>query len=295
MKGLAPKASLLFEAVSQMESIKPFVLVGGTALSLQIGNRLSEDLDFMRWKSGKKDDLDIGWHKIKKELETIGKVENVDVLGFDQALFVVDGVKLSFYAAPRKRIPSMQEITLLNNLRVSDIQSIGAMKMETMSRRSKFRDYYDVYSILKEGVKFEDMVLAAVEHSDHTLKEKNLLAILSAGDRFREERDFKSLLPIYDVRASDIQKYIQGEIAKMSYKSMDVDTMLSKTASIYKTKNGSMMLRAAIGDYSFNQPLSSEELKAVHADPKKLSTLAITKFHDKAVEYQAANKQGRSL
>lgn len=295
MKGLAPKASLLFEAVSQMESIKPFVLVGGTALSLQIGNRLSEDLDFMRWKSGKKDDLDIGWHKIKKELETIGKVENVDVLGFDQALFVVDGVKLSFYAAPRKRIPSMQEITLLNNLRVADIQSIGAMKMETMSRRSKFRDYYDVYSILKEGVKFEDMVLAAVEHSDHTLKEKNLLAILSAGDRFREERDFKNLLPVYDVRASDIQEYIQGEIAKMSYKSMDVDTMLSKTASIYKTKNGSMMLRATIGDYSFNQPLSSEELKAVHADPKKLSTLAITKFHDKAVEYQAANKQGRSL
>ncbi|MDD4116365.1 MAG: nucleotidyl transferase AbiEii/AbiGii toxin family protein, partial [Massilibacteroides sp.] len=33
-----------------MDSIKPYLLVGGTALSLQIENRLSEDLDFMRWQ-----------------------------------------------------------------------------------------------------------------------------------------------------------------------------------------------------------------------------------------------------
>lgn len=220
MKGLAPKASMLFGAVSRMEAIKPFVLVGGTALSLQIGKRLSEDLDFMRWKTGRNDDLDIGWAKIKKELETIGQVEQVDVLGFDHALFVVDGVKLSFYAAPRKRIPTMTEIVIQDNLRVADMQSIGAMKMETMSRRSKFRDYYDVYSILREGVDFEAMLHAAIQHSGHALKEKNLLAILATGDRFREEREFKNLMPVYDVRASDIQKYIQGEIAKMGIQSM---------------------------------------------------------------------------
>lgn len=45
MKGLAPQTSLIFDAITQMESFKPFVLVGGTALSLQIGSRQSEDLD----------------------------------------------------------------------------------------------------------------------------------------------------------------------------------------------------------------------------------------------------------
>lgn len=50
MKGLAPHTSQLFDAITRLECIKPFVLVGGTALSLQLGTRQSEDLDFMRWK-----------------------------------------------------------------------------------------------------------------------------------------------------------------------------------------------------------------------------------------------------
>ncbi len=51
MNGLAPKTSELFEAVSRLECIKPFVLVGGTALSLQLNHRQSEDLDFMKWRT----------------------------------------------------------------------------------------------------------------------------------------------------------------------------------------------------------------------------------------------------
>ena len=50
MKGLAPQTLKLFDAVTRLDCIKPFVLVGGTALSLQLNARQSEDLDFMRWK-----------------------------------------------------------------------------------------------------------------------------------------------------------------------------------------------------------------------------------------------------
>ena len=48
MKGLAPHTRQVFEAVSKLECIKPYLLVAGTALSLQIGTRQSEDLDFMK-------------------------------------------------------------------------------------------------------------------------------------------------------------------------------------------------------------------------------------------------------
>jgi len=47
----------------------------------------------MRWKTNANDKLEIGWPKIKKELETVGNIENVDVLGFDMAVFIVDGGK----------------------------------------------------------------------------------------------------------------------------------------------------------------------------------------------------------
>ena len=215
MKGLAPNVSKIFSSVSKLECIKPFVLVGGTALSLQFGTRLSEDLDFMRWKADKNDRLEIDWPGIKRGLETIGKVENVDILGFDHALFIVDGVKLSFYAAPRKRLPAMREITIQDNLKVADVVSIGAMKMETMARRSRFRDYFDIYSVLKAGADFGKMVAMAISHSGYTLKEKNLLAILSNGERFCKEDNFKQLSPIYDVTAADIQACITDEIKKM--------------------------------------------------------------------------------
>ena len=53
---------------------RPFVLVGGTALSIQLKTRQSEDLDFMRWQQGEDDTLDIGWPAIQRELSQIGEV-----------------------------------------------------------------------------------------------------------------------------------------------------------------------------------------------------------------------------
>ena len=137
----APHTGRLIETVSCLECVKPFVLVGGTALSIQLKTRQSEDLDFMRWQQGKDDTLDIGWPSIQHDLETVGTVEEVQVAGFDQVLFIVDGVKISFYAAPRKRIATMREVPYMNNIRLADVESIGVMKMETVMRRSKFRDY----------------------------------------------------------------------------------------------------------------------------------------------------------
>ena len=213
-KGLAPHTGKIFEDISKLECIKPFVLVGGTALSLQLHTRQSEDLDFMRWKSGKSDKLDIGWPSIKKELETIGHLDSIDILGFDQVKFIVAGVKVSFYAAPRKRIPTMQEIPYLNNLRLADVNSIGIMKMEAMMRRSKFRDYYDIYSILKNGADIMTLIPAALEHSGYKLKAKNLMAILTNGELFKKDEDFEQLMPTYKVSANDIQQYIMNLITQ---------------------------------------------------------------------------------
>ena len=209
-QSFAPHTGRLIEAVSLLDCIKPFVLVGGTALSIQLKTRQSEDLDFMRWQQGKDDTLDIGWPSIQHELETVGTVEDVQVAGFDQVLFVVDGVKISFYAAPRKRIAAMREVPYLNNIRLADVESIGVMKMEAMMRRSKFRDYYDIYSILKSGVDIHRLIPLALEHSGHKLKTKGLMAMLTNGDLFRRDEHFVQLQPLYDVSAMDIEDYIKG-------------------------------------------------------------------------------------
>ena len=215
MNGLAPQTSEVFERITRLECIKPFVLVGGTALSLQLNKRQSEDLDFMCWKKSAKDKPEIPISSIKREIETVANIDSMEIGGFNFVSFVVEGVKLSFYAAPRKRIPSMQVIPFKNNLQLADIKSIGAMKMEAMLRRSKFRDYYDIYSVLHEGVDIQEMIEMALEHSGHLLKRKNLLAMLCDGERFRKDKVFIQLHPVYDVTPYDSQEYIKQKLLEV--------------------------------------------------------------------------------
>lgn len=66
MKGLAPQTSAIFDSISKMDCIKPFVLVGGTALSMQLNHRMSEDLDFMKWMKSADEKQDVEWHVIRK-------------------------------------------------------------------------------------------------------------------------------------------------------------------------------------------------------------------------------------
>lgn len=211
MKGLAPHTSSIFETLSKLECIKPYVLVGGTALSLQLGTRQSEDLDFMSWRKSKSEKREVDWPTIKKELQSIGEVEKCDILDLDHIEYIVNGVKISFYANPNYS-PLQAEIPFLNNIRLADPLSIGAMKMEVMLRRSKFRDYYDIYSLLEHGVKLQDMIRLALKYSGHRLKSKNLIAMLTRGDRFLPDSHFDALNPIYLIGPQDIEHRIITEI-----------------------------------------------------------------------------------
>lgn len=209
MKGLAPHTQQVFAAVSHLECIKPYVLVGGTALSLQIATRQSEDLDFMKWRTSKAEKMEVSWFQIEKELSTVGEIQHKDLLDIDHVEYLVSGVKFSFYACP-KYSPVTAPIHYLNNLKVADITSIGAMKMEVMLRRSNFRDYYDIYSILKSGVPINDLISLALNYSGHKLKSKNLLAMLTNGNRFTRDAHFEQLHPIYSISAQDIEEYIKS-------------------------------------------------------------------------------------
>lgn len=208
MKGLALHTESVFETVSELECIKPYILVGGTALSLQIGTRLSEDLDFMRWRTHRTEKMEVEWYQIEKELSHLGEIENRNILDIDHVEFLVAGVKFSFYACD-KHSPVKNPITFLNNLKLADIMAIGAMKMEVMLRRSNFRDYYDIYSILKSGIPINDLVSSALRYSGHKLKPKNLLAMLTNGSRFTRDAHFEQMQPQYTVSAIEIENYIK--------------------------------------------------------------------------------------
>lgn len=122
-KGITPHIEAVIDQVAQRESLKPYILCGGTALAMQIDHRKSEDLDFMMWRTSKSEKPEVewlrlspshlsnsnefdcprfvvDWPKIQQELEEkVGAVERFNMLGFDQVEFVVRGVSFSFYVS----------------------------------------------------------------------------------------------------------------------------------------------------------------------------------------------------
>jgi predicted nucleotidyltransferase component of viral defense system len=129
---------------------------------------------------------------------------------------IVSGVKVSFYANPNYSPLDSDPIIFQNNIRIANTTSIGAMKMEVMLRRARFRDYYDIYSLLEYGENINVMIKMALKYSGHKLKSKNLLSMLSRGDRFLQDSNFATLQPIYDVTATDIEMRIRQELLDSS-------------------------------------------------------------------------------
>ena len=99
-------------------------------------------------------------------------------------------------------------VEYLNNLRLADVKSIGAMKMEVMLRRSNFRDYYDIYSILKSGVPINDLVSLALIYSGHKLNPR-ICSYAHQRLSFYKEIPILSNTPIYAVTAQEIEDYIK--------------------------------------------------------------------------------------
>lgn len=97
-----------------------------------------------------------------------------------------------------------------------DINTIGIMKIEVMLRRSAFRDYYDLYAILKEGVQFSELIEGALKYYGHKLKTKDVLAMLSNGERFTKDSGFQNLDPRYQITTNQIQEYMIQKIKRFN-------------------------------------------------------------------------------
>jgi len=215
MNGLAAHTANIFEELSKLECIRGYCLIGGTALALQLNHRLSEDIDLCRWKTRKNEKINVDWSGIEKELSKIGLV-SMNLLDHNQCEFNLKGVRLSFYGNNLSKKPTeLVEQDFFNNFKLADKTSIGIMKLEVMLRRSNFRDYYDIYAILKDGVPLDDLISGAGKYSRHRLKTRDMFAMLTKGKNFKVDENFAALQPKYKVDSSDIEQFLVEEIKKI--------------------------------------------------------------------------------
>ena len=215
MDGVNQSTEQVMLFLSQSELVKDYTLVGGTALSLQINKRISHDLDFCIWQDRIGKELyEIRWAEIEKLLETKSSSVSRDLIDLQQVNFLADDVKVTFFVREKINSSNLQTIRLINNINCATVESIGAMKLELLQRRNIFRDYYDIYSILKKGYNICKLLNMAIEFSKNKLKAKSVLSILSNAEKFNKEMEFELLSPKYKVTSEEIRDYILEQYKK---------------------------------------------------------------------------------
>lgn len=129
------------------EALYHFNLVGGTALSLQIGHRKSIDLDLFTH-------TDFSVEHLLTHLIDEGYQPSV-LHNFKQTLIVeIEGVKLDFI---RFRYPFAQPIQVIDTIRVASIQDIACMKIDAIAGLGRQKDFCDLYFLL-DRFSLQDMM-----------------------------------------------------------------------------------------------------------------------------------------
>ena len=208
MNGLAPHTEKIFKGISLLECVNDYILMGGTALALQLKHRLSEDLDFCRWHKTKKQQLKVDWQTIQQQLATIGETKIV-MLDATQCDFLVDGVRITFLDDNKFKEPKgLQKIDYLNNIYIADIETIAVMKLEVMTHRNQFRDYYDLYSILKNDIPLSDIFAKTGAYTFHNLRTRDMLAVILNPQKPPVDANFSAMSPIYDISFEEIKQFL---------------------------------------------------------------------------------------
>jgi len=151
---------------------KEFYLVGGTAIALHIGHRRSIDFDLFKFSP----------IKPKSIIQTISDFNykyNITRRVTEQLNVNINDVKFTFYQYPFKINASEK---LEDILRLPTLLDLSAMKAYAMGRRSKWKDYVDLYFILKDHFSIQQISERTSELYGQLFSEKLFRAQLSYFD-----------------------------------------------------------------------------------------------------------------
>ncbi len=116
------------------------VLAGGSALALQIGHRVSYDLDFFTRKPFRTDRLISEIRKATGHFQVLTEEEGTLILE-------IEGVKVAFF---QYEYPFLTRIIEHAGTRIAGMLDIASMKVIAISQRGVKRDFVDLYFILQE-------------------------------------------------------------------------------------------------------------------------------------------------
>lgn len=159
---LRPDTQALWGHLKDHAGLGHFVLVGGTALTIHLGHRVSEDLDFMiptkrlprrQIEMLKRECAEAGFQFVSND-SPAGLMEfedtGMDYNDYQQDYTVGGAVKLTL-VAPDPEVSMLLNTASPKGPRVATLSEIFSLKCVACANRTKSRDWLDMYVLLNQG------------------------------------------------------------------------------------------------------------------------------------------------
>jgi hypothetical protein len=192
---LTAKQRELFPYISQFK--RTFYLVGGTAIALHIGHRESIDYDLFTFNKLNKS-------RIKRKLLTIPFRQKIIFEDVDQMHFYINDIKVTFFNYPYQ---VEHPVNIDNIITMPALLSLSAMKAFALGRRAKWKDYVDLYFLIKNCFSIDEISREATRLFDGQF----------SGKLFREQLAFHKdinyseevhFLPGFEVQPEEVKQFL---------------------------------------------------------------------------------------
>ena len=195
----------LLQLVSRFK--REYFLVGGTAIALHIGHRRSIDFDLFKQTS-------LHHKKILTKISSFNYNYIVTRNVSEQLNMIINKVKFTFFEYP---FMIDKNCNFDNIIKLPNLLTLASMKAYALGRRSKWKDYVDMYFLIKDYFSIVQISERAVQIFDQLFSAKLFRAQLSYFDDVNCDEPVEFLVPDPSVseikqflidRALDIFKYI---------------------------------------------------------------------------------------
>ncbi len=135
---ISPAMRRVLQGFGQMSLSHEFYLAGGTALALQIGHRISVDLDFFSATQ----DIPALAEPLRAALQPFAPVLADSAWG--NLVFLAENARVGFYGYGYELVAPMVEA---DGTKLASVADIALMKMDALLSRASRKDFHDLYAI----------------------------------------------------------------------------------------------------------------------------------------------------
>ena len=197
-----PETLVLLKKLMSLEILQSYFLIGGTALALQLGHRISYDIDLV----GK---IKTDYKDLTEKLAELG---NMKMIYSEDQVFQCQINDIKIDIVNYKTLNLLKPLVKIEDIRMSSIEDIATMKIKTIEDRGYKRDFFDLYCLLKK-LSLESILQFTEQRYPETNRLHAARCLVDFTDA-EDQEDPNMLDP--KVSWEEVKKYIKTEIKKVT-------------------------------------------------------------------------------